>query len=85
MNFYKKKIFFNRSSNCSNFVLLAVVLVSLFIFFTTKGLSIEESIDKANYEMTIDPNNDLNKVHPSKVIFLIFINIIKNQFLEAYS
>ena len=61
---------------------LAIVFASLFKFFTTKGLSIEESIDKANYEMTIDPNNDLNKVHPSKVIFFMFIIIIKNQFLK---
>ena len=61
---------------------LAVVFASLFMFFTTKGLSIEESIDKANYEMTIDPNNDLNKVHPAKVMYFIFIIIIKNEFLK---
>ena len=47
---------------------LVVVLASLFKIFTTLGLSLEESIDKANYEMTIDPNNDLNKVDPSEVV-----------------
>jgi len=32
------------------------------------GHSLKESIEKANNEMTIDPNNDLNKVEPSEVV-----------------
>ena len=63
-------------------LILAIVFALLYKIFPTKGLSIEESIDKANYEMTIDPNNDLNKVHPSKVMYFIFIIIIKNEFLK---
>ena len=53
---------------------LVVVFASLFKIFTTLGLSLEESIDKANYEMTIDPNNDLNKVDPSEVIYFFVYN-----------
>ena len=47
----------------------------------------KDSIEKANKEMSIDPENDLNKVDPSEVsvfnFFLYFIIlIVENYFID---